>query len=139
MNNGQGEDWLLLNYLTESTAGSLFRSIRGRHFLVSLGICGSLLLRLLTIFSTGLLSLEYRAMTSQQEYHIVDTFDFTRNGYGTNRLNRSTSSSSGRGQFRAISHYNLTPPYEVKTGSVGESFASSEEGRVQKKIAIAIC
>lgn len=136
MSRGEGENWLLLNYLTASTASSLFRSIKNRHFLVSMGICGSLLLRLLIIFSTGLLSLEYRAINHQQEYYTVNTFDLTCNEDGNNRLDRSGSSGSLSGQFWAISHCNLTRPYEIRTGSVVESFAQSEGGMIQNKVSI---
>lgn len=69
------EDTLLLNYLTSSTLGSFFRSIRRRHFPVSIGISGSLLLRLLIIFSTGLFSLENRSIVYNKEFITLDNLD----------------------------------------------------------------
>lgn len=66
---------LLLNYLMSTNPESLLRSIKRRHFPVSIGISGSLLLRLLIIFSTGLLSLEYRPITHDKEIIVLDSLD----------------------------------------------------------------
>lgn len=69
---------LMLNYITSSTPGSLFRSLRRRHFLVSIGICGSLIFRLTIIFAAGLLRLEYRSVASERALNVEDIFDLTK-------------------------------------------------------------
>lgn len=75
-------------------------------------------------------------MPHQQEYYTVNMFNFTCNGYRSSPLDSSASGASISGQFWAISHYNLTRPYEIRTGSVVESFDPSGEGIVKKKVII---
>lgn len=72
------QNGLMLNYVTSSTIGSLVRSLKRKHFLVSIGICGSLILRLMIIFASGLLRLEYRTLTVERPIRLEDVFDFNR-------------------------------------------------------------
>lgn len=72
------QESLMLNYVTASIPGSLFRSLKRRHFLVSLGISGSLILRLTIIFSSGLLRLEYKSVSSARSLVFLDIVDPTK-------------------------------------------------------------
>lgn len=69
------KDALLLNYLTSTTLGSLFRSIQKHHFPASIGISGSLLLKLLIIFSTGIFGLENRSHVLEKELITLGSLD----------------------------------------------------------------
>lgn len=69
---------LMLNYVTSSTPGSLVRSLKRKHLLVSVGICGSLIIRLMIVFAAGLLRLEYKTLSLGTRLSGKDIFDITR-------------------------------------------------------------
>ncbi|KAB2569610.1 hypothetical protein BFW01_g12268 [Lasiodiplodia theobromae] len=117
---------LLLNYLTSSMPGSLIRSLRRRHFAVSIGISGSLVLRLLIIFSTGLLSLEYRSVTSSRDFVFQDDFDLSKDyaaleDDGFRPLSNTVN-------FWATLNYNLSYPHGATSQYALQSFAPSDDG-----------
>lgn len=122
---------VLLNYLTSDTTSALFRSIKSRHFFVSFGICGSLLMRLLIIFSTALLSLEYKTITLQKDFSITEVFDLASTKDKGYQYYFMAPNVTGGVQFWAISHYNLSRPYEITSGSVVQSFMPSDNGNFQ--------
>lgn len=118
---------LLLNYLTSSMPGSLIRSLRRRHFAVSIGISGSLVLRLLIIFSTGLLSLEYRSVTSSRDFVFQDDFDLSKDyaaleDDGFRPLSNTVN-------FWATLNYNLSYPHGATSQYALQSFAPSDDGK----------
>ncbi|GME31222.1 uncharacterized protein LTHEOB_12502 [Neofusicoccum parvum] len=116
------EHGLLLNYMTSTTLGSLYRSVKRRHFLVSIGICGSLILRLLIIFSTGLLSLEYRPMVYDKEFFALDTLDLAKEVEYIEWLTDEFRPLSNGINFWAILNYNLSHPHGTTSEYAVQSF-----------------
>ncbi|GME51181.1 uncharacterized protein LTHEOB_12502 [Neofusicoccum parvum] len=122
------EHGLLLNYMTSTTLGSLYRSVRRRHFLVSIGISGSLILRLLIIFSTGLLSLEYRPMVYDKEFLTLDTLDLAKEVEYIEWLTDEFRPLSNGINFWAILNYNLSHPHGTTSEYAVQSFVPYENG-----------
>ncbi|CCF41405.1 hypothetical protein CH063_00395 [Colletotrichum higginsianum] len=81
MSNGpvDAPQGLLLDYITPMTISSLFKSAKRKHFLVTLGILGSLALRALVVVSTGLLSVEQQTMAADATITVLDQFNLSRN------------------------------------------------------------
>lgn len=81
MSNGpvDAPQGLLLDYITPITISSLFKSAKRKHFLVTLGILGSLALRALVVVSTGLLSVEQQTMAADATITVLDQFNLSRN------------------------------------------------------------
>jgi hypothetical protein len=78
--SASAEQSLLLDYVSLSDPGTLIRSMRSRHLDVSLAVSATLLLQLITIFSTGLFALEARTInrndvpvTTQLQFANVST------------------------------------------------------------------
>lgn len=118
---------LMLNYITSSMPGSLFRSLKRRHFLVSLGISGSLILRLLVIFSSGILRLEYKYVTSTRELSLQDVIspakDFANLNYGlTNNI-----------AYWSLIKYGLPYPHGTTPQFAVQSFKSNDDGRCRSE------
>lgn len=76
------ENSVLLNYLTPLRIVSLWKSLKRRHWLVSIGTSGSLILGLLIILSTSLLNLEHRhitkTFTKEEGFTTLDQFNLTK-------------------------------------------------------------
>ncbi|KAF2137462.1 uncharacterized protein K452DRAFT_235787 [Aplosporella prunicola CBS 121167] len=72
----QASKALLLDYVSEAQPNALWASLKASDYAVALAITGSLLLKLLTVLSTGLLTLQ---LESRQHNHIplvaLDHFD----------------------------------------------------------------
>lgn len=66
---------IFLDYLSQWNLISLYKSIRKRHFLVSLCVAGSLLLNVVTVLSTGLFELDTVPITRNVELTATHTFD----------------------------------------------------------------
>ncbi|GJC94890.1 hypothetical protein ColKHC_03716 [Colletotrichum higginsianum] len=81
MSNGpvDAPQGLLIDYITPMTISSLFKSAKRKHFLVTLGILGSLALRALVVVSTGLLSVEQQTMAADATITVLDQFNLSRN------------------------------------------------------------
>lgn len=71
-----------LNYMTTTIPEALFLSLKANHLPVFLGVMGTLLLRLLVIFSTGLLTAEDKLMTHNETVLVLDHFNFSK-AYGS--------------------------------------------------------
>ncbi|EOD51312.1 hypothetical protein UCRNP2_1955 [Neofusicoccum parvum UCRNP2] len=122
------EHGLLLNYMTSTTLWSLYRSVKRRHFLVSIGISGSLILRLLIIFSTGLLSLEYRPMVYDKEFLTLDTLDLAKEVEYIEWLTDEFRPLSNGINFWAILNYNLSHPHGTTSEYAVQSFVPYDNG-----------
>ncbi|OJD37604.1 uncharacterized protein BKCO1_6000201 [Diplodia corticola] len=122
------EHGLLLNYLTSSMAGSMVRSLRRGHFAVSIGILGSLVVRLLIIFSTGLLSLEYRSVTNAKDFVFQDSPNFAKVVDYTSFSSEQFRPLSNGVNFWAILDYNLSYPHGATSKYALQSFAPSDGG-----------
>ncbi|TPX12840.1 uncharacterized protein E0L32_006720 [Thyridium curvatum] len=79
MNGEQGQSGkgLLLDYLSPISFIALFQSVKRRHFLVTLGISGTLVLRVLIIVSTGLLSLRSQQLAGSTNITTLDRFNLS--------------------------------------------------------------
>lgn len=124
---------LTLNYLTSSILGSLYRSLKGGHFLVSLSICGSLLLRLAIIFSSGLLRLEYKSVTSSGRLRFQDTFDLSKSVHHADRGPLFPEEKSLG--YWSILKYGLSYPSGTTSLSAVQSFTANEDGKCQSRSA----
>lgn len=117
---------LMLNYITSSMPGSLIRSFKKKHFLVSIGICGSLILRLVIIFASGLLQLEYRSLTFEKDISVEDIFDLKKNvnyPYWQADLNVKTSFD-----YWASLRYGLPLPHGTTSQFAVQTFVSGDDG-----------
>jgi hypothetical protein len=65
---------IFLDYLSQWNVVSLYKSIRSRHFLVSLCVAGSLLLNAVTVLSTGLFELDSVPIT--RDIDLTATHEF---------------------------------------------------------------
>ncbi|KAL1622805.1 hypothetical protein SLS54_004825 [Diplodia seriata] len=122
------EHSLLLNYLTSSMPGSLVRSLRRGHFAVSIGILGSLVVRLLIIFSTGLLSLEYHSVANGKDFVFADSVNLAKSVHYTSESSEKWRPLSNSVNFWAILNYNLSYPHGATSQYALQSFASSDYG-----------
>ena len=69
-------DTLLLDYISISKAEALLKSLKSRHWPVAIAVSGSLLIKLLTLFSTGLLTLQFVNLESKNVSLLAtDRFD----------------------------------------------------------------
>lgn len=113
---------LMLNYITLSMLGSLFRSLRRRHFLVSLGISGSLILRLLIILSLGLLWLEYRNVRSASELSLQDVISPAKD------FDYLHCDVSNQVAYWSLIKYGLPYPHGITPQFAVQSFETSDDG-----------
>lgn len=129
-NKTSAEHSLMLNYMTSSMLGSLIRSLKRRHFLVTLSISGSLILRLSIIFSTGLLRLQYRPVTFTGSLHSQDTIDLTKTVTYVDRQDGNVSApiSCGNGYWY-IHKYGLSYPNGATQQFAVQSFTASDDGK----------
>lgn len=114
---------LMLNYITSSMPGSLVLSLKRRHFLVSIGICGSLILRLMIIFASGLLRLEYRSLAYSKDIRVEDVFNLNKNAddYIFDDLTDLN--------YWAILSYDLPYPHGVTSQFAIQSFVTDDGGK----------
>jgi len=122
---------LMLNYITSSMPGSFFRSLKRGHFLVSLGISGSLILRLMVIFSSGLLRLEYRPVIYKRQLTIQDTIDTTKvTEYSNVDMSPLMKNSL---DYSYMIKYGLDYPSGATPQFAVQSFTASDDGRCSSK------
>lgn len=114
---------LMLNYITSSMPGSLFRSLKRRHFLVSLGISGSLILRLLVIFSSGLFRLEYKYVTSTRELSLQDVISPAKTFADLNHGVSNNVAYWSLIKYGLPYNHGITPQFAV------QSFKTSDDGK----------
>ncbi|KAK2736811.1 hypothetical protein FQN55_001400 [Onygenales sp. PD_40] len=70
-------DGLLLDYLSPWNVASLYRSLRRRHYLVSLAIVGTLLVHGLAIVSTNLFELRDLPIKRSTSLRLINDFNFS--------------------------------------------------------------
>lgn len=122
-----GQNSLMLNYITSSTLGSLARSFKRKHFLVTIGICGSLTLRLMIVFASGLVRLEYRSMTHGRDLVIEDIFDLAKHVDYPQTENVLPVTIALN--YWALLKYGLTYPHGTTSRFAVQSFASGNDGK----------
>lgn len=115
---------LMLNYITSSMPGSLVQSLKRKHFLVSIGICGSLILRLMIIFASGLLRLEYRSLAFSKDLSLEDVFNLNKNAD-----DYIVADVSNLLKYWAILSYNLPYPHGVTSQFAVQSFFTDDGGK----------
>lgn len=119
----EGNDGLTLNYLTSPTVAALYKSLRAGHFPVVLGILGTLVLKLMVIFSTGLLTAKDQVMTSQIEFLALDKFNL----YKT--PSNPTSPLSYLRTLLAIRSNSLPYPSSTTPDFTTQPFLSLKQGK----------
>lgn len=117
----------MLNYVTSSMPGSLFRSFKRKHFLVSIGICGSLILRLMIVFASGLLRLEYRSLTFEMRLSVEDIIDLTKN-VSIETWATVYPDSSGLNYWATLK-YGLPYPHGTTSQFAAQSFVPGDDGK----------
>lgn len=121
------ENGLMLNYVTSSMPGSLFRSFKKKHFLVSIGICGSLILRLIIIFASGLLRLEYWSLTFGTRLSIEDNIFPSKN---VSLTYSDTDLPGGNGlRYWSMLKYGLPYPHGITSEFAVQSFVTGDDGK----------
>lgn len=122
---------LMLNYVTSSTLGSLVRSLKRKHFLVSISICGSLIFRLIIIFAAGLLRLEYRSLASGRDFIVKDIFDPTKKASSSPWNAPPTTFPVSDGiKYWATLKYGLPYPHGITSQFAVQSFAADDDGKL---------
>lgn len=132
---GPAQNSLMLNYVTSSTLGSLVRSLRRKHFLVSTAIFGSLILRLTIIFSSGLLRLEFRSLTSERAIGVEDIVDLAKDvSYFVSSYTLDTTAPVTNGlNYWAMFKYGLPHPHGTTSQFAVQSFATGDDGESHYK------
>jgi hypothetical protein len=69
------EKTILLEYMSRTIFGNVWRSIKNRHWAVSMTIIGHLILLLMVVFATGLFALESTLVTEQGVHFTYNGFD----------------------------------------------------------------
>jgi hypothetical protein len=69
------KDSLLLDYVSIWNVTALFKSLKQRHFLVTLAVLGTLLIKLSTISSTGLFTLSNPTIQVNKNHLLTHTFN----------------------------------------------------------------
>lgn len=117
------ENGLMLNYITSSTVGSLVRSLKKKHFLVSIGIGGSLLLRLMIIFASGLFRLEYRSLAVDRSISVVDIFDLSR------QYHQNGGPMTPIFKYWGALKYGLPLPHGTTSQFAFQTFVTDDDGK----------
>jgi hypothetical protein len=97
------EKTILLEYLSRTIFGNVWRSIKNRHWAVFITIIGHLILLLMVVFATGLFTLESTLVTEQG-------VRFTYNRFDTIATNYSNLNASPALLNFAIRTHNLSYP-----------------------------
>ena len=97
---------VLLDYTSDWNVIALFRSLRKKHFLVSLPILGTLLISGLTVFSTGLFAI--KSVPSAQDAQLQVTQGFDGAGFDPHSID-----SRAAAMYTAAKEYNMTLPVGV--------------------------
>ncbi|CAI7647952.1 unnamed protein product [Penicillium manginii] len=95
---------IFLDYISAWNVISLYKSLKKKHFLVSLCVSGSLLLHGATVFSTGLFELESVPVSHQTSLAVPKKFSDA-------GFNSSLGSEITYSACSAYSQYNLTLPF----------------------------
>lgn len=117
------QDGLMLNYVTSSTLGSLIWSLKRKHFLVSIGIGGSLILRLMIIFASGLLRLEYRSLTVGRLIIVEDVFDLSQ------EYHKAEGPLTTMGQYWDLLKYDRPLPHGTTSQLAVQTFVADDSGK----------
>jgi hypothetical protein len=75
------EKTILLEYMSRTIFGNVWRSIKNRHWAVSMTIIGHLILLLMVVFATGLFTLESTLVTEQGVRFAYNRFDTITTNY----------------------------------------------------------
>lgn len=121
---------LLLNYVTSSTLVALIRSFQRKHFLVSIGICGSLILRLMIVFASGLLRLEYRSIAFGARLSVEDVFDLTKTVDYVPGLMQDMEAGL---QYWAMLKYGLPYPHGLTSQFAVQSLLTGDNSKIRFK------
>jgi hypothetical protein len=97
------EKTILLEYMSRTIFGNVWRSIKNRHWAVSMTIMGHLILLLMVVFATGLFTLESTLVTEQG-------VRFTYNRFDTSATNFSDLNPSPALLSYSIRAHNLSYP-----------------------------
>ncbi|KAJ5110266.1 hypothetical protein N7532_002911 [Penicillium argentinense] len=110
---------IFLDYLSSWNVESLFKSIKRKHYLVSLGVGGSLLLNAAIVFSTGLFELRPVSISQQASLTATHMFD----GTSWNPLSNDGRAFAGCvGLLKA----NLTPPIGIHDNYIYQPFQNAK-------------
>lgn len=108
---------VLLDYMSDWNVICLFRSLKNKHFIVSLSVAGSFLISALTVFSTGLFSINETPISRDVELLVTQAFNTTEYEYDPWNVD-----SSPFALHLAVDQYNMTPPVGVVANHAFPSF-----------------
>ena len=111
---------IFLDYVSNWNVVSLYKSIRRKHWLVSLAIGGTLLIQALVVVSTSLF--EIRAVNIEYHHSFRTTHSFDGSGFDP----RHTDSRAFL-RSRAIDTYNLPIPMGISKNSVFQPFQDASQ------------
>lgn len=97
---------VLLDYGSDWIVMALFKSLRKKHFLVSLPILGTLLVSGLTVFSTGLFAMKNMPVHSETQMQMTQAFDGS-------SYNPQAVDSRAAATYMAADQYNATLPVGI--------------------------
>ena len=110
---------VLLDYVSPMNILALFAAIRASHFFVALAIAGSLLVKLLTIVSTGLFTLRPEVISNPHA-----TLSLT-NKFDGSSLNIAEVNFRPVYTVYGMNTWNLTTPFGTADGFAVQTFNSS--------------
>lgn len=117
---------LLLDYVSSQNIICLFTSIKSSHYPVTLVIFGSLIIKLATVFSSGLFALQDVLEDREVSLHIVNRFD-------GNFFDSSSVDTLPVLTINGIQRYNLPYPqgttenYTLQSFNISSSRSTSSE------------
>lgn len=97
---------VLLDYTSDWNVIALFRSLRKKHFLVSIPILGSLLISGLTVFSTGLFAIKSVPVAKKAQMQVTQAW----NGYN---YHLHTADARAAAVYTSAREYNVTLPVGI--------------------------
>ncbi|EFR01280.1 hypothetical protein MGYG_04285 [Nannizzia gypsea CBS 118893] len=111
-------DSVLLDYLSPWNVSALFKSLKRGHFMVSVPIAVSLVIKLMTVLSTGLFVVNDVQLELTKEFQVLK--EFNGNNFDLFALDTRTYFKTW-----GAAQYNFSNPLGVADGHVFESFFSN--------------
>jgi hypothetical protein len=110
-----GSDSVFLDYLSVWNVLALFKSVKRRHFMVSLAVGASLVIKLMTALSTGLFIARDVKLVVGDSFQVRHVFDGT-------SYNQSAVNSQVYLKAWGIAQHNLSYPLGTMAGHAFQSF-----------------
>ncbi|KAH8887918.1 hypothetical protein GQ53DRAFT_826905 [Thozetella sp. PMI_491] len=116
---------LLLNYITPLSPKSFYTSLKLGHYQVTLAIFGGFVIKILIIFSTGLLALEPQLVITTMDIKLVDEFTFDLESFYN-----SSKAYGAPATVWAVTQHNVSAPPGTSMKLATQSFFNPDNATV---------